>query len=72
MGNLHLNGVKVGDFLEPDKNTGDLERAGLTASKRYEVLNVVRDRKDIFVTVQDDMGSRQRYSSCWFKYPVKG
>ncbi len=72
MGSLHLNGVKVGDFLQPDKDTGDLERARLTASKRYEVLDVLKDGRDLFVTVQDDNGSRQRYSSLWFKYPAKG
>ncbi len=68
MGRLHLKDVKVGDFLEPDQSTGDLERVRLTASKSYQVIDVFKHEQEVFVKIQDDSGEKRHYGSLWFKY----
>ena len=69
MAHLHLKDIEIGHILVPDETTGDLERARLTPSKRYEVLGVKKEGKDVFVRVEDDSGQTQVYSSLWFNYP---
>ena len=71
MARFHLKEIEIGHLLEPDETVGNLSRARLTASKRYEVLSVLKDGKDVFVTVEDDRGTKQTYSSLWFNYPAK-
>ena len=59
----------VDDFVVPNEKTGDLGKQCLTPSKRYQVLKVLTERRDTFLTVENDDGIIETYNALWFKYP---